>query len=219
MRCGAPFIKVMMLLNWTAMSDYFFLYCPQYCEHTPPLAKANIFSSSSEQWNTSDSYFDNLVWKEGKKWVGGLCDNVVSSASAPFSVLSLKLVFAFSGSMPLNEMIPEAASICLFLAFLFFFFKIIKLKLSAAFPFVYQSELHAYWEGKIKSSTLIFLDQRLVKKKNLIIFNLCISYLNKLFTMPAYIIYLIVILFRDVVERILKPHIQMMCFDRLCSLV
>lgn len=77
--------------------------------------------------------------------MGGLCDNVVSSASAPFSVLSLKLVFAFSGSMPLNEMIPEAASICLFLSFLFFFFfKIIKLKLSAAFPFVYQSELHAY---------------------------------------------------------------------------
>lgn len=158
------------------------------------------------------------IWCERRVrsgWVG--C--VVSSASAPFSVLSLKLVFAFSGSMPLNEMIPEAASICLFLSFLFFFFKIIKLKLSAAFPFVYQSELHAYWECKIKSSTLIFLDQRLVKKKNLIIFNLCISYLNKLFTMPAYIIYLIVILFRDVVECILKPHIQMMCFDRLCSLV
>lgn len=150
------------------------------------------------------------IWCERRVrsgWVG--CVTMLLAVPAPlfpsfpWSLFSLLVV-----RCPSMRWYPrQPPFVCFCLSSFFFFFKIIKLKLSAAFPFVYQSELHAYWECKIKSSTLIFLDQRLVKKKNLIIFNLCISYLNKLFTMPAYIIYLIVILFRDVVERILKPHI------------
>lgn len=55
--------------------------------------------------------------------MGGLSDDVVSGASAPFPLPSLKLVFAFNGSMPLKEMIPEATSNCLLsLSFVSFFF-------------------------------------------------------------------------------------------------
>lgn len=34
---------------------------PQYCQRTAPPTKFNIFSSSSEALNTSDSYFDNAM--------------------------------------------------------------------------------------------------------------------------------------------------------------
>lgn len=155
-----------MLLNWTAMPDCFFLYCPQYCEHTPPPTKANIFSSSSEQWNTSDSYFDNVVWKEGKKWVGGLCDNVVSSARAPFSFLPWSLFSLLVVRCPsMRWYLRQPPFVCFCLSS-FSFLRSSSWNDLLLFPLCINDELHVYWECKIKSSTFIFLDQRLVKKSN-----------------------------------------------------
>lgn len=91
--------------------------------HTAPPTKSNIFSGSSEAWNISDSYSDNAVWKEGKKWVGGLSDDVVSGASAPFSFLPWSSFSPVMAQWPSQRWYPRQPPIvcCLFLSFFYLF--------------------------------------------------------------------------------------------------
>lgn len=98
--------------------------------------------SSSEAWDTSDSYFDNVVWKEDKKWVGGPSDDVVSGASALFPFLPWSLFLPLMAQCPSKRWYPRQPPIVclLFLSFPFFSSKMISLKRSLSY-FICKSKI------------------------------------------------------------------------------
>lgn len=133
--------------------------------HTAPPTKSNIFSSSSEAWNTSDHYFDDVVLKEGKKWVCGLSDDVVSSASAPFSFLPWCLFSPLMAQCPSKRWYPRQLSIVCFLFLSFPLKKKIGWNHLLLFHLSVQDKGHACWEmyeWKIKSNLWIHGSEILV---------------------------------------------------------